>query len=88
MTSTEKYAIQSMAMDLKRVSLGIYNESLPTAVRFLKEAKARQREVGGSLRPKYINNILEKISKFEVKPDEKTAEDALMYSTILQNYSL
>lgn len=88
MTSSEKFAIQSMAMDLKRVSLGVHNNSFRMAERFLKEAKKREQEISGCFFPSYINKILKKICKLKIKRNIKIAEDVMMYSTLLQNFSL
>lgn len=86
MTSSEKFAIQSMAMDLKRVSLGIHNGSYTMAERFLEEAKKRKDEINGSY-PAYIANIFKLINRIELKK-KNSAEDAMMYSTLLQNFSV
>ncbi len=85
MTALEKYAIQSMAMDLKRVSLAIYNESFPMAEMFLKEAKKRKLEIS-NIYPRHIESIFKSIDQIEIK-EQRSAEDTMMYSTLLQNFS-
>ncbi|MDO8512924.1 MAG: hypothetical protein Q7S37_00255 [bacterium] len=87
MTFDEKYAIQSMAMDLKRISLGLQRNSVIMAERFLTEAQKREKEISYSSCPEYITNILKKIKIINLKNNSKIAEDAQMYSTLLQNFS-
>lgn len=84
-----KVILGSMAMDLKRVALGYYKGSFKTADIFLKEALKRKSEIkSGSVRP-HIEKILKKIDSLnKLKDKKKAAEDALMYSTILQNATL
>ena len=72
-------------MDLKRVALGLHRGSRAMAERFLKEALTRKAEIDTKDVPPYINNLL---SQLEVKKlDDKFAEDALMYSTLFQNFA-
>jgi len=86
MTSTERYAIQSMSMDLKRVALGVNSGSIVMAEKFLAEAKKRKSEIKSDY-PKYILDIFSHIDQLEIKR-KKTAEVAMMYSTLLQNFSI
>lgn len=85
----KKVILGSIAMDLKRVALGYWQGSFKTANIFLKEALKRKSEIkSGSIKP-YLENILSKIDSLnKLKDKKKAAEDALMYSTILQNASL
>ncbi|MBI2051585.1 hypothetical protein HYT33_02365 [Candidatus Roizmanbacteria bacterium] len=76
-----KFILKSLASDLKRVALGKYRGSNEMASRFLEEALKRKGEVEMKEVAPYIKNILEKINK------NVNAEDALMYSTLLQNYT-
>ena len=82
-------AIASLAMDLKRVALGFYQGSDKTARLFCQEALERIEEIEKQdLKPylrKYLNKLPEVLSQ---KDEKKIAEDALMYSTIFQNYAL
>jgi hypothetical protein len=76
-----KFILESLASDLKRVSLGFYRGSDSMARRFLVEALKRKSEVDIKLTAPYINKILSKL-------DEKIdAENALMFSTLIQNYT-
>lgn len=80
-------AISSLVMDLKRVALGYHSGSERTARRFSEEALKRKEEITDV--PPYLKNILESLPQtFSKKDKEKLAEDALMYSTLFQNYVL
>jgi hypothetical protein len=73
--------IGALAMDLKRVSLGLYNGSDNVADRFWEEAIKRKSEIETSGVPAYIGNLLKDLN------DKKDFEKLLMYSILLQNYS-
>ena len=83
-----QYAIESMASDLKRVCLGLQRNSITVACRFLEEAKKRNLEIKQPL-PEYINNIMEQSMNIRINGCDRseTAEDCLMYSTLLQNFA-
>lgn len=84
----KKVILGSIALDLKRVALGYYKGSPKTAEIFLKEAVKRKNEIKpDSIKP-YLRNILGKIEGLTILDKQQAAEDALMYSTILQNASL
>ena len=74
--------IDALALDLKRVSLGIYNGSNSVADRFWEEVIKRKSEIETSKVPDYISNLLRDLK------DKNDFEKLLMYSTLLQNYSL
>ncbi len=78
-----KIALESMAMDLKRVALGYHNNSLKMADRFREEALARKSEVQLSEIKPYLRLVLEKTEKI----NKNSSEDALMFSTLIQNYT-
>lgn len=81
-----KVILGSLAMDLKRVALGYYRGSFKTADRFLEEALKRKSEIKSGSVKSYIENILSKIGYLnKLKDKKKAAEDALMYSVIIQN---
>lgn len=76
-------------MDLKRVALGYHRGSVTTADRFLKEALKRKEEIDTTLVKPYVKKLLDKLDVFAKEKDiMRKAEDALMYSTLLQNASL
>jgi len=70
--------IGALALDLKRASLG----SKKVSEIFMKEAIKRRDEINKNNAPLYIQNVL---SNFEKDQDK---EDLLMYSILLQNYSI
>jgi len=83
-----KQILGALSMDLKRVALGIHRESYGVADRFLAEALKRKSEINVSELPPYMQGVLEKIGNLaDVSPDQR-AEDALMFSTRVQNYVL
>lgn len=82
-------AISSLSMDLKRVAIGYYRGSTKMAGRFSKEALKRRSEVELSEVKPYLRKFLKLLPKILKKKDKKrVAEDALMYSTIFQNYAV
>lgn len=75
-----KQLLSALAMDLKRVALGLYRKSDATAARFLIEAMKRKQEIDTQKLLPYMQQILTKVN------EDINAEDALMYSTRIQNY--
>lgn len=82
--SKEKIAIESLAMDLKRVSLGLQRDSVKMAERFKQEALAREEELRTYALPLYVEKLLEGSKKSLA---DGKAEDILMYSTLFQNFA-
>ena len=81
--------IALLSMDLKRVALALYRNSGNTARLFTKEALRRKDVIDGRSVKPYLGKFLEKLPAILAQKDKKkTAEDALMYSVIFQNYSL
>lgn len=78
-----KVVLESLASDLKRVALGLQRGSTVMANRFAREALRRRSEVEISSVDEYIKKLLKKIEQATKNP-----EDALMYSTLFQNYAL
>ncbi|OGK57061.1 hypothetical protein A3J15_01950 [Candidatus Roizmanbacteria bacterium RIFCSPLOWO2_02_FULL_38_10] len=76
-----KFILESLASDLKRVALGLHRGSNNMAIRFLNEALRRKNELYVEEIPPYIQKLLNKLNK------NINADDALMYSTLIQNYS-
>lgn len=76
-----KFILESLASDLKRVALGKYRGSNAMADRFLKEALKRKEEVQPGKVAPYINELLRKLN------NKIDSDDALMYSTLIQNYT-
>ncbi len=76
-------------MDLKRIALGLHRGSNVVASRFTQEAEKRLGEVERNTVLPYMKNVLANIQlTLSLKDKDKKAEDALMYSTIVQNYVL
>lgn len=78
-----KIALESLASDLKRVALGRQRGSSAMANRFAQEALLRRDEVDMSSVAPYVKKLLQQVDKATQDP-----EDALMYSTLIQNYAL
>ena len=82
-------ALSSLAMDLKRVALGIHRGSLTMAERFTQEAMKRKQGTDTTTLKPYMQSIIEKLEDTLSSSDlGKKAEDSLMYSTLIQNYVL
>lgn len=81
--------LSSLAMDLKRVALSLYRKSYTTADRFSEEATKRRSEIRNDTLASYMQKILNRLDdKFSEKDPLRKAEDALMISTLIQNYVL
>lgn len=76
-----KYLLESLASDLKRVALGMHRGSDQMAERFLEEALKRKKELNQNEIPFYIQNLLHNLDK------KITSDYALMCSTLIQNYT-
>lgn len=74
-------------MDLKRVSLGYQRGSIKMAERFSLEALERVKEVDTTTVKEYIKIILFKIEAMQRSDKKDIAEDAMMFSTLIQNYT-
>jgi len=83
-----KIILESLSMDLLRVAKGLYRGSDRMAERFLEEALLRKNEVKQNEIKPYLKRILIAMEKSLKSTDkEKKAEDALMFSTLIRNYS-
>ncbi|MBI2334298.1 hypothetical protein HYU96_00695 [Candidatus Daviesbacteria bacterium] len=85
--SSQMLIIGSLAMDLKRVALGLHRGSYAMANRFKQEALQRVKELENEKLNSYLKNLMEKTKKALGSREDRTAEDALMYSTLFQNYA-
>jgi hypothetical protein len=83
-----KIALSSLAMDLKRVALSLYRKSDKTADRFFLEAMKRKNEINETKLLPYMQTIIKCISALRNRDNANRADDALMYSTRIQNYVL
>ena len=76
-----KYILESLASDLKRVALGLHRGSNIMAKKFLIEALKRRNEIEIEKVSLYIKNILDQLDQ------DIDSEKALMFSTLIQNYT-
>lgn len=81
----DKVILQSLASDLKRITLSIQRNSLGTAERFNKEAQKwleETKRINRNAPDKLIHQI-----EFTLKQENsmRKAEDCLMYSVLLKN---
>lgn len=76
-----KYILESLASDLKRVALGMHRGSNQMAKRFLQEALKRKKELKQNEIPLYIQHLLHNLD------NTMSADYALMCSTLIQNYT-
>lgn len=80
-------SLSSLAMDLKRVALGLHRKSYAMAERFIDEAEKRRNEIMATKHPRYIQKVLENVeSALQDTQDERIPDDLLMYSQLIQNY--
>jgi len=81
-----KIILSALSMDLKRVALGLHRKSYGMAERFFGEAMKRKDEVNSHELLPYMQTILNNIGTLADKDNIEKAENALMYSTRIQNY--
>lgn len=75
-------------MDLKRVAIGLHRGSLNMANRFKDEAFKRAAELENENPNPYLKKLLLYMKKMIIGTSERVAEDALMLSTLFQNFAL
>lgn len=74
-------------MDLLRVALGLQRGSHSMASRFYEEALRRRDEIDArSIKP-YLNNLLENHLSSDKEGLKNSADNFLMLSTLIQNYT-
>lgn len=88
MTNQTYISLSSLAMDLKRAALGKHQGSETMANRFLDEAIKRKGEIDLKRVAPYIRQILQEVELLKTGDRQRVAEKSLMFSTLLQNYSL
>lgn len=81
MTDQNRLSLQALSQDLYRTAIGRHRGQLKMATRFTKEAKSRISEL-----PDY--SLAGKILASLDSSEERSAEDLLMYSTLVKNHSL
>lgn len=81
LTQNQKIAMQSLSMDLLRVALGRHRGQTQMAATFTNEARARLTELDTfELKDKIIASL--------DSSEERSAEDLLMYSTLVRNRAM
>ncbi len=83
----QKIIIESLAMDLKRVALGLHRGSFNMANRFKEEANARIQELQKYPKNAYLEKLINKNIQAFRQDNKRLSEDSLMLSTLFQNYS-
>lgn len=82
----QRIIIESLAMDLKRVAVGLQRGSLGMAKRFTAEALQREEELEKQTSNPYLTRLVSGSRKALQTTSSRTPDDALMYSTLFQNY--
>lgn len=83
-----RLALASLAMDLKRVAIGYQRGSANMARRFAEEALKRKEEIDMTTLKPYMQQLLASMPEKLLQKDRvHCAEDMLMLSTLLQNYT-
>lgn len=85
---SNKIIIESLAMDLKRVAIGLQRGSFGMANKFKEEALKRADELENQQTNQYLKKLLSDMKKRLHGTDQRVAEDALMLSTLFQNFAL
>lgn len=84
----QKIIIESLAMDLKRVAIGLHRGSVNMANRFKEEAFKRAAELENQNPNAYLKKLLVYMKEMIRGTADRVAEDALMLSTLFQNFAL
>lgn len=82
----QQVLIASLALDLKRVALGLQRGSVAMANRFKEEALQREAELEQQELSEYLQRLVADSKKVLQSTEPGTHEDALMYSVLFQNY--
>lgn len=86
--NNQKIIIESLAMDLKRIALGLHRGSFNMANRFKEEALRRESELENQQLDNYLRKLLKRMKQTLLNQNINSAEDVLMYSTLFQNFAL
>ncbi len=85
----QKVVLELLAMDLRRVALGIQRGSFAMAKRFADEALKRKQEIDEQRLDPYMVKLLNSFDNNIVHLEkDRVGEDALMLSVLIQNYAL
>jgi hypothetical protein len=81
--------LAALSMDLKRVALASYHRSHAVADRFIQESLAKKNKIDVNQERPNVQRLLASLDDvLSQRNSEKLAEDALLYSTLLQNAAL
>lgn len=83
----QKILIESLAMDLLRMAVGLQRGSIKMADRFREEALKREEELKSENINQYLKILIQKSELVLKSNSDRAAEDALMYSTLFQNFA-
>lgn len=83
-----KVIISSLALDLKRVAQGLNRGSFKSAEVFKQEALKRGEELEKNIQDEYLQKLWFKTKQSLNSNSDRVAEDALMYSTLFQNFAI
>ncbi len=86
--NARRIAIESLAMDLKRVALGLQRGSISMAERFKEEALVRTDEISNhGFDDSHLRKLVVGAQSTLLSSEDRVGEDALMYSTLFQNFA-
>lgn len=85
--NSQKVIIESLAMDLHRVAIGMQRGSIAMANRFKEEALQREAELEKYAESDYLKKLLSDSRKVLLTTTPGTHEDILMYSILFQNFA-
>ena len=83
-----KILTAALSMDLLRVAIGLHQGSLKMAERFREEALKLSDSLENMPCDDYLKRLVRNSKKVLNRKDDKVAEDALMYSVLLQNFAV
>ncbi|MCL4367282.1 hypothetical protein M1563_03895 [Patescibacteria group bacterium] len=78
--------VESLSMDLLRAALGRHRGSIQMAMRFEKEALARNEELKEACpKDKYLNTLISQTQNSLLSSSAQKADELLMYSVLFKN---
>ncbi len=81
--------LAALSMDLKRVALASHSHSQKVADRFIQESLAKKNKLDPATQRPHVRRLLTTLdAMLSQKDTAKLAEDALLYSTLLQNAAM
>lgn len=87
MINTSSVLLQNIALDLDRISTSLSRNSFAVAKRFDQEVIKQQKQINSLGLPIYIKKIVSALPQaLSQKDTTQKADDALMYSVLLQNF--